>query len=99
MSKEALEKGICYYEQMKSVAYGYISKRKSSVQEAVYYIMPKLWLRKVFPGVISGSNNLPEKCVNMMLIKKEICKLNINLFIEFVMCPLQNIMIFRQNQK
>ena len=33
------------------------------------------------------------------LIKKEIYKLNINLLIEFVMCPLQNIMIFHQNQK
>ena len=53
--------------------------------------------RKVFPGVINGSNNLPEKRIKMMLIKKKIYKLNINLFIEFVMCPLQNIMIFRQN--
>lgn len=36
VSKEALEKGICCYEQMKSVAYWYTSKRESSIQEDVY---------------------------------------------------------------
>ena len=48
--KEPLERGTGSYEQMKSVAEAYVSKRESSLQEAVYKVMPELWLRKVFPG-------------------------------------------------
>ena len=46
--KESLEKGAGSYEQMKSVAYGYSSKRECSLQEAVYQVIPELWLRKFF---------------------------------------------------
>ena len=40
--KETLEKGGSYYEQMKTIAHAYSSKRECSLQEAVYHIMPEL---------------------------------------------------------
>ena len=73
--KESLEKGAESYEQMKSVTHAYSSKRECSLQEAVCQIMPELWLRKVFPGVLYVNGNIPEKHVRMMLSKKEIAEL------------------------
>ena len=73
--KESLEKGAESYEQMKSVTHAYSSKRECSLQEAVCQIMPELWLRKVFPGVLYVNSNIPEKRVRMMLSKKEIAEL------------------------
>ena len=73
--KESLERGAGSYEQMKSVAHAYASKRECSLQEAVYKIMPELWLRKVFPGVLYVNSSIPEKRVRMMLSKKEIAEL------------------------
>ena len=73
--KESLEKGAGSYEQMKSVTHAYASKRECSPQEAAYQIMPVLWLRKVFPGVLYVNSNIPEKRVRMMLSKKEIAEL------------------------
>ena len=60
---------------MKSVAHAYVSKRKCSLQEVVYQVMPKLWLKKVFPGVLYANGNIPKKQVRMMLSKKEIFEL------------------------
>ena len=38
------DKGAESYERRKSEAHAYASKRQCSVQEAVYRIMPELWL-------------------------------------------------------
>ena len=57
--KESLEKGAGSYEQMKSVAHAYSSKTECSLQEAVYQVMPELWIRKVFPGVLCAKSNIP----------------------------------------
>ena len=73
--KESLEKGAGSYEQMKSVTHAYASKRECSPKEAAYQIMPVLWLRKVFPGVLYVNSNIPEKRVRMMLSEKEIAEL------------------------
>ena len=70
--KETLESGASYYEQMKSVAHAYSSKRECSLQEAVYHFMPELWLRNVFPAVVNVNSNLPEKRVKMVLNKNEL---------------------------
>ena len=69
--KEPLERGAGSYEQMKSVAHAYVSKHESSLQKAVYEVMPELWLRKVFPGVLNVNSNIPEKRVRVILSKKE----------------------------
>ena len=60
---------------MKSVAYACSSERECSLQESVYQVILELWLRKVFPGVLHANSNNPEKCVRMMLSKKEISEL------------------------
>ena len=73
--KESLERGAGSCEQMKSVAYVYVSKRECSIQEALYQVMPELWLREVFPGLLYANSNIPEKRVRMMLSKKEILEL------------------------
>ena len=52
-----------------------MSKLECSIQEAVYQVMPELWLRKVFPGVLYVNSNIPEKRVRMMWSKKEIFEL------------------------
>ena len=67
--KETLEKRAGYYEPMKTIAHAYSSKRECSFQEAVYHIMPELWLRKVFPAVVNVSSNVPER-VKMILSKR-----------------------------
>ena len=51
-SKEALKSNKTNIEQMRSIVRAYATKRECSVQEAVYILMPKLWLRKTFPGDI-----------------------------------------------
>ena len=46
---------------MNAIAKDYATKKKCSVQEAVYLVMPELWLRKTFPKVLFLNNNIPEK--------------------------------------
>ena len=51
-AKEALSGNKLHSEKMKAIARAYATKRVCSVQEAVYLVMPELWLRKIFPKVI-----------------------------------------------
>ncbi|XP_066912801.1 uncharacterized protein [Clytia hemisphaerica] len=69
--QEAFENDLDKYQQMKSIAHAYVSKREVSVQEAVYLSMPELWLRKVFPGVTFANTNVPEKRFRMCLSENE----------------------------
>ena len=55
---EARENNANKFEQMFNIAKAYSSKRECSVQEAVYHIMPELWLRKTFPKVIFVNTNI-----------------------------------------
>ena len=54
---EALASNLTNYIQMKSIAQAYSMKRKCSVQEAVYHIMPELWFQKTFPAVVFTNIN------------------------------------------
>ena len=56
-------------QAMKQAAKAYSKKRECSVQEAVYLLMPELWLRKTFPKVIFLNNNVPEKRYKMFRVK------------------------------
>ena len=69
--RDAFEKVLNNYEQMKSVASAYINKRECSIQECVY-ILPGQWLRKTFPGVIFANSNIPKKRFWLCLAKHEI---------------------------
>ena len=64
--KEAVKNNSDNYQKMKSVAHAYSSKRECSVQEPVHYVMPELWLRKIFSGAIYVNSNLPEKRVKLI---------------------------------
>ena len=57
---------------MKAIGKAYITKRECSVQEAVYLIIPELWLRKIFPRAIFLSSNLPEKRFRIFKKKAQI---------------------------
>ena len=74
-AKEAFNSNKTNIEQMRSIARAYANKRECSVQEAVYILMPELWLRKTFPGVIFANSNLPEKRFRICRSKEEIDEL------------------------
>ena len=50
-AKEALVSSKSDYENRKLILKAYSTKRQCSVQEAAYLVMPKLWLRRIFPPV------------------------------------------------
>ena len=60
---------------MKAIARDYATKKKCSVQEAVYLVMPELWLRKTFPKVLFLNSNIPEKRYRIFRNKEEIDEL------------------------
>ena len=63
------------YEQMKAISRAYLTKRECSVQEAVYHIMPELWLIKSYPRVIFANSNLPGNRFRICLSEEEINEL------------------------
>ena len=74
-AKDACNMNKNNLEQLKSIAREYATKRECSVQEAVYHVMPQLWLRKCSPGVLFANSNLPEHRYKMCLNEKEIKEL------------------------
>ena len=70
--RDAFEKGLNNYEQIKLVANAYINKRECSIQGGVYHILPGQLLRKTFPSVIFANSNIPEKCFRLCLAEYEI---------------------------
>ena len=70
--RDAFEKSLNNYEQMKLVAIANINKRECSIQECVYHLLPGQWLRKTFPGVIFANSNIPEKRFQLCLAEHEI---------------------------
>ena len=73
--KEAMKRNLSSYEQMKTIARAYITKRECSVQEAIYHVIPELWLRKSYALVIFINTNLPEKPCRICRKEEEINEL------------------------
>ena len=71
-AKEAGMSGMTEKEKMRAVAKDYSKKRECSVQEAVYLLMPELWLRKTFSKVIFLNSNVPEKRYRMFRSKEDL---------------------------
>ena len=71
-AKIAKETNLSKFEQMKSISRAYTTHREISIQEAVYHILPELFLRKVFPRVEFANTNLPEDRVRMCLSKRDL---------------------------
>ena len=72
--KKALEEccDLEFKDRMKKIAIAFLSHRQCSVQEAVYQLLPELWLRKTFPVVTFANTNLPEKRFKMCKSQKEL---------------------------
>merc|ERR1712121_585253 len=60
---------------MKSIARAYITMREVSVVEAVYHVLPELWLNKKFPAVVFINTNLPEKRFQVFRSEEELSQL------------------------
>ena len=56
---EAMASKLTNYDHMKPIALAYSIKREYILQEAVYHIMPELWLRIKFPAVVFANTNIP----------------------------------------
>ena len=73
-AKEAYTMKLNVFEEIKLISKAYSTKRECSVQEAVYRVMPELWLRNTCPGVIFANRNLTEdryrRCRNEDEIKE-----------------------------
>ena len=65
-AKEVLYNESGHFDTMKNILQAYTSKRKCSVQEAVYHILPQLHLHKVFSLVYFLKPNLPEECSKIL---------------------------------
>ena len=63
-------------DQMRAIAHANATNRECSVQEAVYHILPELWLRKTFPGVTFANSNTPDHRYIMFRTEKEILELD-----------------------
>ena len=72
--KKALEESrdLDFKDRMKKVVIAFLSHRQCSVQEAVYQLMPELWLTKTFPLVTFANTNLPEKRFKMCKSAREL---------------------------
>ena len=47
-AKEAFEKNIHHYDTVKIIAKDYLSNQECPVEAAMYHILPKLKLRRIF---------------------------------------------------
>ena len=65
---EIIEKS---YEQRKIIAQANASNWECSVKEAVYYCIPELLLRKVFPCVVYANTNIPENRSKILRFQQE----------------------------
>lgn len=69
---QAKESESSKFEMMTNIAKAYNSNRECSVQEAVYLIMPELWLRKCFPAVYFVNTNLPDQRYRIFKSQNEV---------------------------
>ena len=62
-SEESENLNLSFQDKMKELVLAFLSHRQCSLQEAVYQVMPELWLRKCFPGIVFA---------NTICLKKDI---------------------------
>ena len=73
--KEAFENNIHHHDALKTIAKAYLSNRDCPVQEAVYHILPKLNLKRIFQAAHFVNTNLTEERVQALLSEKELGEL------------------------
>ena len=67
-AKETKKQNLNVRDAMKKIAYS----RQLSVQEAVYNVLPELWLRKCSPGISFINTNLPNNRIRMIKSKEKL---------------------------
>ena len=71
--KDAINGKKSGIERMKTICRAYATKREwCSIQEAIYFVMFELWLRKTFSKVLFLNSNIPEKRYRIFRNKEEI---------------------------
>ena len=75
-AKEAKKENLNIREGLKKIGAAFLSTREVSSQECVYRCMPELWLRKIFPGTLFVSTDLPDKRVRVAKSQKELDELD-----------------------
>ena len=70
--QQAKDLGYTKFKTMTNIAKAYNSNREVSVQEAVYLVMPELWLRKCFPTVAFINTNTPDQRYRIFKSQDEI---------------------------
>ena len=65
-AKEVFKQNLNIKDSLKKLGATFLSAREVSAQECVYRCMPELWLRKMFPGTIFVSTDLPENRLKMI---------------------------------
>ena len=88
----AKELSLNKFEEMKNIARAYITHREISVQEAVYHILPELYLRKTYPRVEFLNTNIPEERVKMCLPKDKLENLDDDCTDIFYKCIIERYM-------
>ena len=72
---QAKEMDTSKFDTMYKLARAYSDNRECSVQEAVYHLMPELWLRKCYPAISFINTNLPENRFHMCKSETELQEL------------------------
>jgi len=71
-AKEAKNANMTVKEGLKKIGAAFLSTREVSSQESAYRCMPELWLRKIFPGTVFVSTDLPDKRIRVAKSKEEL---------------------------
>ena len=74
-AKEIFEHNMHHHDTMKTISKAYLSNRECSVNEAVYYILSKLKLMRIFLAVYFVNTNPVEEKVQVLLSEKELREL------------------------
>ena len=67
--REIKEQNLQGKEAMYKLACSFICSRQLSVQEAVYFCLPELWLRKCCPAILFINTNLREEYSKLNFLK------------------------------
>ena len=71
-AKEAKINNPSVAEGLRKIGASFLSTQEVCSQECVYRWMPELWLRKIFPGIVFVSTDLPEKRVHVTKSKQKL---------------------------
>ena len=75
---ESVESKKSNYNQMRTNAHAYATNRECSLQEAVFHILPEVWLRKIFPGVIFANSSTPDRRYKIFRNEEEMSELSVD---------------------